>query len=52
LGGSFCGDGTCDTAENSNNCPGDCGPVIAMCGNGVCETLDEVDNCPEDCDEL
>jgi hypothetical protein len=49
LGGSFCGDETCDMAENSFNCPGDCGPVVPFCGNGVCEDLNELQSCDEDC---
>jgi surface antigen len=36
-GGVFCGDGTCNGAENSSSCCTDCGcPGTQMCKGGVC----------------
>jgi hypothetical protein len=42
-----CGDGTCGTGENAENCPVDC---PASCGDGFCSTPDEnSNNCLQDC---
>ncbi len=49
----FCGDGTCDPDENSNDCPIDCpatreGPCVE---NGVCDVSfgENSQNCGQDC---
>ncbi|NMC51370.1 glycoside hydrolase family 5 protein [Candidatus Kuenenbacteria bacterium] len=50
LGGLLCGNGTCDTGENSINCPADCPPTPQInCGNGICEGGETNANCPADC---
>jgi len=44
----YCGDGTCNGAENCNSCPSDCG---VCCGNGVCNPSygESYLNCYKDC---
>ncbi|MCH8251977.1 MAG: S8 family serine peptidase [Planctomycetes bacterium] len=45
-------DGTCESGEDCNNCPGDCfAGSGASCNNGVCEAGDGEDcvSCPADC---
>ncbi len=41
-----CGNGACESGENSSNCPGDC-PVV--CGNGICRGGEVHDTCSADC---
>jgi hypothetical protein len=43
-----CGNGLCQSGENSSNCCQDCG---AYCGNGICQTScgESALNCPVDC---
>ena len=59
----WCGDGACDTHENSQNCPQDCAQAAApplptrpaaavstgRCGDGVCDGPENAQNCPQDC---
>lgn len=40
-----CGNGKCDSGENTLNCPGDC----TYCGNGKCDSGETPSNCPSDC---
>ncbi|RLJ02156.1 MAG: hypothetical protein DRP11_03360 [Candidatus Aenigmatarchaeota archaeon] len=63
--GAICGDGTCDTGENSNNCCQDCGcpagytckhtdagyycELATYCGDGVCSSGEDSSNCCIDC---
>jgi spore coat protein A len=45
-------DGLCDSGEDCQSCPADCGSVSgAICGNGLCEIGDGEDcvSCPADC---
>lgn len=51
LGALLCGNGACDTGENSVNCPADCPPTPppANCGNGTCDAGEDSINCPADC---
>lgn len=42
-----CGNETCESGENSSNCPQDC--PGACCGNGRCETGETCSSCPQDC---
>jgi len=49
-----CGNGTCESGENCNTCPGDCFAGTAVnpsCGNGICEAFDRENckRCPQDC---
>jgi hypothetical protein len=39
-----CGNGICDTGENSTSCPRDC-----YCGDGVCNVDENNTVCPRDC---
>jgi hypothetical protein len=43
----ICGDGSCDTGEDENNCPDDC----TDCGNGICGPIEQQAEgaCPADC---
>jgi hypothetical protein len=43
-----CGNGSCDSGENCNNCPQDCGQC---CGNTVCDAIygENCGTCPGDC---
>jgi hypothetical protein len=45
-----CGDGTCEGAEDGNNCSIDCG-APPYCGDGVCNDSwgEDTCSCPEDC---
>lgn len=54
----FCGDGECDSTEDSVSCPDDCqedvvpepvAPSEPVCGDAICEG-DEEDTCPQDCE--
>lgn len=45
---SLCGDGTCQSHENSLNCPGDCGTA---CGDGACNGGEDCRSCSKDCGE-
>lgn len=40
-----CGNGTCNSGENSSTCPQDCSP----CGDGFCTFNETVFSCPGDC---
>ncbi len=45
-------DGTCESGEDCNNCPGDCfSGAGGYCGNGVCETAlgEDCLSCSDDC---
>ncbi len=42
-----CGNGSCESGENYQNCPADC-PKASVCGDGKCES-DEILSCPKDC---
>ncbi len=51
---AICGDGTCDSGEDCNNCAADCPSFTttgAACGNGVCEAGNGEDcvSCAADC---
>ena len=61
-GGPVCGNGTCETGENCENCAADCGckngqtcqngtciTTGPVCGNGTCETGENCENCAADC---
>jgi hypothetical protein len=41
----LCGNGTCNSGENSSTCPEDCAP----CGDGFCSFNETVFSCPSDC---
>ncbi len=41
-----CGDGTCDSGEDCNNCVLDCG---SCCGDGTCSTTENCGSCQLDC---
>jgi hypothetical protein len=43
-----CGDGTCEKAEDSQNCAVDCG-APAACGDAVCDLSEDSCSCPGDC---
>ena len=43
-----CGDGTCEGAEDSNNCVIDCG-APPFCGDGNCDLGENQCNCAADC---
>ena len=45
----LCGDGLCDGAEASTNCPEDCG---SSCGDSVCNGEESHLDCLEDCGSL
>lgn len=55
LSSAVCGDGLCDTGENSCNCPDDCGTPLeseSFCGNAIDEDCDGSTDCEDaDCDE-
>jgi hypothetical protein len=48
-----CGNGKCESGEDSTNCPADCPPGApkppAKCGNGTCEAGEDSTNCAVDC---
>lgn len=44
-----CGNGKCDSGENCETCPGDCGACPTLCGNGTCEAGETCTSCPDDC---
>ncbi|MGE6758219.1 hypothetical protein ACQKGO_09425 [Corallococcus interemptor] len=48
---AVCGDSYCDpSAENSYNCPQDCGSPAGYCGDSVCDpSTENAFNCPRDC---
>ncbi|MFI5265596.1 MAG: hypothetical protein ACHQT7_02530, partial [Candidatus Levyibacteriota bacterium] len=47
---NVCGNKVCELAENSTNCPKDCGPFVSnVCGNKVCEPGENPTNCKQDC---
>ena len=49
----FCGDGTCNGAEDCSTCADDCGicppPPPIVCGNNLCQTGETCSTCPGDC---
>jgi len=45
---SYCGDGICDSDENSSTCPDDCGGG-PECGDGSCNGDEDCNSCPDDC---
>ena len=48
--GPKCGDGKCESGENSKNCPKDCKDTKPVCGNGICEVPTETSKtCEKDC---
>jgi hypothetical protein len=51
--GSFCDDGTCNSDEDCETCPEDCGdcPVIPYCGDSTCDANEDCSSCPGDCGE-
>lgn len=46
-GPPLCGDGRCQSPENTLLCPTDCAP---RCGDGLCTFGEFCANCPSDCD--
>jgi hypothetical protein len=52
---SYCGDGTCDSGEDSSWCSSDCGGgsdstyTSETCGNGYCGSGETFESCPSDC---
>ena len=40
-----CGDGICQSGENTLSCPTDC----TICGDSVCGSDESLENCPADC---
>ncbi len=54
---SVCGNGNCESGENSDNCPNDCPaqsspvqpPPQIVCGNGICEAGENLSSCLNDC---
>lgn len=46
---SYCGNGNCDSGEDSSTCPQDCVTKTANCGNGICESDEAIGICPSDC---
>ena len=51
IGGSYCGDTTCDAGEDECNCPDDCGsPPSETCTNTLDDDCDEAVDCDDpDC---
>jgi len=49
MSGPMCGNGLCETGEDSTNCLMDCPMGGPMCGNGLCETGEDATNCAMDC---
>ena len=47
-GSTCCGDATCESPEDSSNCPLDCG-APAFCGDGTCDSGEDVCSCAADC---
>jgi hypothetical protein len=45
-----CGDGRCESFENTTNCPGDC-TRSGSCGDGYCGVGESASNCSRDCDQ-
>jgi len=43
-----CGDGICQSNENSATCPADCG-AQEYCGDGICQSNENSATCPADC---
>jgi hypothetical protein len=44
----YCGDGSCDSGEDSSSCPDDCGGG-GYCGDGACDSGEDESSCPDDC---
>ena len=47
--GSFCDDGTCNSDEDCETCPEDCGICPPYCDDGTCNSDEDCESCPEDC---
>jgi hypothetical protein len=45
----FCGDATCDPAENCTSCQMDCGACPPGCGDGTCNGTETCSSCENDC---
>ena len=45
---AVCGNGTCETGENTMNCAADC-PAVPVCGDGTCDPGENSSNCVADC---
>jgi hypothetical protein len=43
-----CGDGVCDSTENSGDCPADC-LATDTCGDGLCGSSESSSSCASDC---
>lgn len=52
LTSSYCGNKICDSGENCDNCPRDCGNCVIdlSCGDGVCDSDESSYTCPDDCE--
>jgi hypothetical protein len=48
-GGEVCGNGTCGSGEDCNNCTTDCGTCGATCGANGCESGEDCNSCSQDC---
>lgn len=46
---SVCGNGACESGENSASCLIDCPAFTIVCGNDLCETGESSSNCLQDC---
>lgn len=44
-----CGNGKCESGENTSNCSKDCSPPSPVCGNGKCESGESAASCAKDC---
>src|SRR5262245_42900079 len=46
-----CGDAICQSSENCQSCPADCGtcPVFEFCGDQTCQATEDCSTCPIDC---
>jgi len=49
--GIICGNAVCQTGENCENCPADCGTCLTdpVCGDASCDAGENCENCPSDC---
>ena len=47
IAAGYCGDGTCDSNEDTYYCPNDCGN--ATCGDGLCNGSETTTSCSTDC---